>query len=81
MNKQKKPSIGKNNKKKNPNAPSISISKIDESYNTDKAPDTFTSKEDIGEYNRTEHDNKRDLQDIASEDSSINTSSKVRNKI
>ena len=60
---------------------SISISKIDESYNTDKAPDTLTSKEDMGEYNRTEHDNKGDLQDIPSEGSSVYASSKVRNKI
>ena len=62
---------------------SISISKIDESYNTDKAPDTLTSKEDFGEY-RTEHDNhenKGNLQDIPSENSSIYASSKVRQLI
>ena len=57
---------------------SISISKIDESYNTDKAPDTLTSKEDFGEY-KTEHDNKGNLQDIPSENSSLyNSSTKVR---
>ena len=62
---------------------SISISKIDESYNTDKAPDTLTSKEDFGEY-RAEHDNhenKGNLQDIPSENSSIYASSKVRQLI
>ena len=35
----------------------------------------------MGEYNRTEHDNKGDLQDIPSEGSSVYASSKVRNKI
>jgi hypothetical protein len=58
---------------------SVSISKIDESYNTDKAPDTLTSKEDLVDY-RTEHENhenKGNLQDIPSENSSMHTSSKV----
>ena len=57
------------------------ISKIDESYNTDKTPDKFTTKEDIREHYKTEHDNKGDIRDIPSEDSSVNASSKVRNKI
>ena len=35
----------------------------------------------MGEYNRTEHDNKGDLQDIPSEGSSVYASSKVRIKI
>ena len=58
---------------------SISISKIDESYNTDKAPDTLTSKEDFVEYktDHENHENKGNLQDIPSENSSIYASSKV----
>ena len=77
MNKPKKPSIGKNNKKKNPNAPSISISKIDESYNADKATDTFNGREEFNDYK----DHKRYLQDIPSENSSVQTSNKVSIKI
>ena len=56
---------------------SKSISKIDESYNTDKAPDTLMSKEDLGDY-KIDHENKGNLQDIPSENSSICASSKVR---
>ena len=58
--------------------PSITISKIDESYNTDKAPDTLTSKDDFGEY---KNEKKNYLQDIPSEDSAMYESGKVRKKI
>ena len=58
--------------------PSITISKIDESYNTDKAPDTLTSKDDFGEY---KNEKKNYLQDIPSENASVYTSTKVRKNI
>jgi hypothetical protein len=57
-----------------PYGPSITVSKIDESYNTDKAPDTLTSKEDFGDY-RT--DRRNYLQDIPSEYSDVYDSTKV----
>ena len=62
-------------KPRKPYAPSITVSKIDESYNTDKAPDTLTSKEDFGDYRG---ERKGYLQDIPSEDSSLYDSTKVR---
>ena len=61
-------------KSRKPYAPSIVVSKLDESYNTDKAPDTITSKEDL-EY---KSDKKGYLQDIPSEDSAMYESGKVR---
>ena len=61
-------------KPRKPYAPSIVVSKLDESYNTDKAPDTITSKEDL-EY---KSDKKGYLQDIPSEDSAMYESGKVR---
>ena len=64
-------------KPRKPYAPSIVVSKLDESYNTDKAPDTITSKEDL-EY---KSDKKGYLQDIPSEDSAMYESGKVRKKI
>ena len=72
--KNKKSSVGKINGQKKTNAPSISISKIDESYNADKAPDTFVAKEEV---NEIKIDNKTYLQDIPSENSSGQTSNKV----
>ena len=57
---------------------SVTVSKIDESYNTDKGPDIL-AREDYPDY-RTDHEKKEDLQDIPSENSSIYASSKVRNK-
>ena len=72
--KNKKSSVGKINGQKKTNAPSISISKIDESYNADKAPDTFVAKEEV---NEIKIDNKTYLQDIPSENSSGERSNKV----
>ena len=62
------------NGQKKVNAPSISVSKIDESYNADRAPDTFNGKED---FNDNKSDNRGYLQDIPSENSSVQTSNKV----
>ena len=62
-------------KPKKPYPPAIIVSKIDESYNTDKAPDTMNSKEDLGDYRS---DRKGYLPDIPSETSSIYESTMVR---
>ena len=50
-------------KKKN-NIQTVQISKIDESYNTDKGPENFNNKDDF-------NDHKGNLQDIPSESSSV----------
>ena len=71
--KPKKTTTNKVNAPKKTN-PSISISKIDESYNADRAPDTINGKEEITDYKL---DNKGYLQDIPSENSSVQTSNKV----
>ena len=65
-------------KKKSKKPASVTVSKIDESYNTDKAPDIL-AREDYPDY-KIDHEKKEDLQDIPSENSSIYASSKVRNK-
>ncbi len=52
----------------------MSISKIDESYNADRASDTLNGKEEINDY---KFDNKGNLQDIPSENSSVEISNKV----
>ena len=52
------------------------VSKIDESYNTDKAPDTLTSKDDLVD---NKSDRKAYLQDIPSENTSRYDTNKVRN--
>ena len=70
----KKSSMNKINGQKKVNAPSISVSKIDESYNADRAPDTFNGKEDFNDNNI---ENKGYLQDIPSENSSVQTSNRV----
>jgi hypothetical protein len=71
--KQKKAGGNKINGQKKANAPSISISKIDESYNADRAPDTINGREEFNDY---KSDNKGYLQDIPSESSSVQTSNK-----
>jgi len=72
--KPKKSSINKINGQKKASAPSISISKIDESYNADRAPDTINGREEFNDY---KSENKGYLQDIPSENSSVQTSHKV----
>ena len=67
--------MNKINGQKKVNAPSISVSKIDESYNADRAPDTFNGKEDLNDF---KSENKGTyLHDIPSENSSVQTSHRV----
>ena len=65
-------------KMKNRKVPT-SVSKRDESYNTDKAPDTLASKEEYGDYRPdNENDRRNNLQNNPSANSLYNLS-KVRN--
>ncbi len=75
----KKPKKGKASKSvktanKKPNIQTIPISKIDESYNTDKAPDLLNGRDEFNDY---KNERKGVLQDIESESSSRNNSTKV----
>ncbi len=76
----KKPRKGKASKSvktanKKPNIQTIPISKIDESYNTDKAPDLLNGRDEFNDY---KNDRKGVLQDIQSESSSLYNSTKVK---
>ena len=75
----KKPKKGKVSKSvktanKKPNIQTIPISKIDESYNTDKGPELLNGKDDFNDY---KNDRRGVLQDIQSESSSLYNSTKV----
>ena len=59
---------------KKPNIQTIPISKIDESYNTDKGPDLLNGKDEFNDY---KNDRRGVLQDIQSESSSLYNSTKV----
>ena len=73
--KTKKTNVNKANPPKTINPPPITFSKIDESYNADRAPDTFNGREEL---NDIKTDNKGGyLHDIPSENS---TSRKVSYK-
>lgn len=73
--KSKKSGSSKGSGNKKQNYQTIPVSKIDESYNTDKGPDILNSKEDINEF---KGERKGYLQDIPSEDSSVFNSKKVK---
>ena len=75
----KKPKKGKVSKSvktanKKPNIQTIPISKIDESYNTDKGPDLLNGRDEFNDY---KNDRRGVLQDIQSESSSLYNSTKV----
>ena len=72
--KPKKSNINKVNPPKKLNPPSVTHSKIDESYNADKGPEIFNGKE---ESNDIKIENKGYLHDIPSENSSIQPLNKV----
>ena len=68
--------LKKNGSKKLKTKKQGTISKINESYNMDKAPDTLTSNDEMMEYRTViDNDKRSNLQDIQSESSSL---SKVR---
>jgi len=74
----KKPKKGKVSKSvktanKKPNIQTIPISKIDESYNTDKGPDLLNGRDEFNDY---KNDRRGVLQDIQSESSSLYNSTK-----
>ena len=75
----KKPKKGKAAKSvktvsKKPNIQTIPISKIDESYNTDKGPELLNGRDEFNDY---KNDRRGVLQDIQSESSSLYNSTKV----
>ena len=75
----KKPKKGKVSKSvktanKKPNIQTIPISKIDESYNTDKGPELLNGRDEFNDY---KNDRRGVLQDIQSESSSLYNSTKV----
>jgi hypothetical protein len=59
---------------KKPNIQTIPISKIDESYNTDKGPEHLNGRDEFNDY---KNDRRGVLQDIQSESSSLYNSTKV----
>ena len=77
-------SVGKKPKKsektrsanKKSNIQTIPISKIDESYNTDKSPDILNGRDESNDY---KNDRRGYLQDIQSESSSFLNSARVKN--
>jgi hypothetical protein len=59
-----------------PNIQTIPVSKIDESYNTDKSPDILNGRDESNDY---KNDRRGYLQDIPSESSSMYNSTRVKN--
>ena len=60
---------------KKSNIQTIPVSKIDESYNTDKSPDILNGRDESNDY---KNDRKGYLQDIPSESSSMYNSTRVK---